>query len=269
MGVCCVSNFVEGIKIMGAKVNMLCFSLIILSLLFTAAGEAAIDPDTIAGLWLFDEGAGDETEDSSGNGYDGKLEGSPSWVDGRFEKALEFNGSNYVELLNSAPGLPFGGTSPFSITVWVKNMGGGVIIGKFNGGVIGAYVLSVSGTVNFHREVAPWGLAGTTPLPNGEFAHVAATYDGATMKIYVDAELDVEQDRLAQNTDLVTPVLIGARYTSGAPSSFFSGVLDEVALFNVALTEEQIEEAMAGLSPNLAVSAFGKMACTWGEIKGR
>jgi hypothetical protein len=158
---------------------------------------------------------------------------------------------------------------PFTVTAWVQNQGGGTVIGKFNGGVIGAYIISMGGggAVNFHREVAPWGLAGVKTIQTGEFGHIAATYDGETMRIYVDGELDVEQDRPAQNSDLVTSVLIGARYNGGAPSNFFSGVLDEVALFNVALTEDQIQEVMGSLSGTQAVSASDKLASTWGSIR--
>ena len=240
-------------------------------LAFTTPGRAEIDPDTIAGLWLFDEGEGDTALDSSGSGYDGILEGDPSWVDGRFGTALEFTGSDYVELQESAMNLPFGGVEPFTITAWVKNQGGGTIVGKFNGGVVGAYILSVGGGggITFHREVAPWGLAGSQSLPTGQFGHVAATYDGSEMRIYVDGELDTKEERPGQNTDMATPVLIGARFTSGNPSEFFRGVLDEVALFNVALEERQIEEVMSSLSPEGAVSASGKLASKWGSIKSQ
>ena len=245
------------------------FCIVAFGLLLTVPGGADIDPDSIAGLWLFDEGKGGETEDSSGNGFDGVLEGDLSWVDGRYGKALEFGGADYVELIDSAAGLPFGGTEPFTITAWVRNQGGGTIMGKFNGGVIGAYIITMNGAgaVGFHREVAPWGLSGVKSVRTGEFGHIAATYDGETMRIYVDGELDVEQDRPAQNTDNVTPVLIGARFTGGNPSDFFRGALDEVAIFNVALTEEQIQEVMAGLSGPEAISASGKLISTWGSIR--
>jgi len=170
------------------------------------------------------------------------------WVTGRFGHGLEFQGTSYLEIRNSAENLAFGGVEPFSITAWVKNQGGGTLVGKYNGGVIGAYIVTVSGTVSFHREVAPWAFAGTRPVPNDEFTHIAVTYDSAVMKIYVNGEFDAEQDRGAQNTDTATPVLIGARMTGGAPSEYFRGVLDEVALFNVALTEEEIKSVMTGLA---------------------
>ncbi|MFQ6040153.1 MAG: LamG domain-containing protein [Candidatus Poribacteria bacterium] len=251
-----------------SRLTIICISLTFISLMFTTKVDAKIEPESIAGLWLFDEGKGKVAKDISGNGYDGELKKNPLWVDGRFGKALEFNGGNYVELKDSSAGLPFGGVEPFSITAWVKNRGGGTVIGKFNGGVIGAYILVISGggTVTFHREVAPWGLSGSKTIPPDEFGHVAATYDGVEMKIYVNGELDVKQARPAQNTDTVTPVLIGARFTGGNPSNFFNGVLDEVALFNVALTKDDIKAAMRSLSPS-AVSLSGKIALTWGSIK--
>jgi len=201
------------------------------------------------GVWLFDEASGNIARDKSGHGYDADLKENPAWVEGKFRHALEFQGASYLEIRNSSENLAFGGTKPFSITVWVKNQGGGTAVGKFNGGIIGAYILTINGdgTVAFHREVAPWAFSGSKALPNNDFGHVAVTYDGAEMKIYVNGEFDAKQDRGAQNTDTVTPVLIGARFTNNAPSEFFNGVLDEVALFNVALTEEQIRDVMYGL----------------------
>jgi len=254
-----------------ARLTIVYVSFMVISLIFTTQGDAKIDPESIAGLWIFNEGTGKVVEDSSGNGYDGELKKNPTWADGKYGKGLEFHGGNYVELQDSSAGLPFGGVEPFSITAWVKNIGGGTIIGKFNGGVIGAYILVVSGggTVTFHREVAPWGLGGAKALPKGEFGHVAATYDGSDMKIYIDGELDAKQGRAAQNTDTVTPVLIGARFTGGAPSNFFTGILDEVALFNVALTPDDIKVAMRGLSPESAVFAAGKLTTTWASIKAQ
>lgn len=251
------------------KTLILCSSLLLIGLLAVTFAKADIDPDLIAGVWFFDEGKGDDAEDSSGNGFDGVVEGDAAWVDGKSGKALEFKGGEYVELTNSAAGLPFGGTEPFSVTAWVSNQGGGTIIGKFNGGIIGAYIVTINagGVVGFHREVAPWSLAGAAAIQAGDFGHIAATYDGEVMRIYIDGELDVEQDRGAQNTDQATPVLIGARFTNGAPSDFFRGILDEVALFNVALTEDQIEDVMRGLSGLQAVSASGKLIATWGKIK--
>jgi concanavalin A-like lectin/glucanase superfamily protein len=233
-----------------------CTLLTIVSLLCVSPSNAEIDPASIVGVWLLNEGSGNLAKDNSGHGYDADLMENPSWVAGRFGSALEFQGGSYLEIRNSAENLPFGSAEPFSITAWVKNQGGGTLMGKFNAGIVGAYIVTINGdgSVAFHREVDPWSFAGSATLPNDDFGHVAVTYDGAVMRIYINGQFDAEQERGAQNTDTVTPVLIGAQFTNGAPSSFFNGVLDEVALFNVALTEEQIREVMTGLASSKAVS---------------
>jgi hypothetical protein len=226
-----------------------CIIFIITGLLCTSHSNGQVDPKSIVGVWLFDDASGNIARDNSRNGYDADLRENPAWVEGKFGHALEFQGGSYLEIHNSSENLPFGGSEPFSITAWVRNQGGGTVIGKFNGGIIGAYILIINGdgTVTFHREVAPWTFTGNKALPDNDFGHVAVTYDGAEMKIYVNGQFDVGQDRGPQNTDTVTPVLIGARFTNDVPSEFFNGVLDEVALFNVALTEEQISNVMDGL----------------------
>jgi hypothetical protein len=260
----CSTTIYGGYKM---KIAIICVVIMIV-LLTPIIVKAEIKPDTIAGMWLFDEGSGNAAKDSSGNGFNGELNGDAKWVDGKFGKALEFHGGDYVQLKKSEQGLPFGGVEPFSITAWVNTQGGGgTVVGKYNGGVIGAYILLASGTVSFHREVAPWGLAGSMAITAGKFTHIAATYDGAEMRIYVGGKLDVKQDRAAQNTDMATPVLIGARQTQGKPSDFFTGVLDEVIMFKIALDENQIAEVMKGMSPTKAVSPSSKLASTWGSIK--
>jgi len=233
-----------------------CTVFTIIGLLCISPSSGQVDPQSIVGVWLLNEGSGNLAKDSSGHGYDADLNGNPAWVAGRFGQALEFQGGSYLEIRNSAENLSFGGLEPFSITAWVRNEGGGTVVGKYNAGIAGAYFLQINGdgTVAYDRERDPWIIYGTKALPANEFGHVAATYDGTALKIYVNGELDVQQDWGAQNTDTVTPVLIGARLDNGAPSTLFNGVLDEVALFNVALTEEQIRDVMNGLATSKAVS---------------
>ena len=70
-------------------------------LLIALPSLAEIDPKNITGMWLFDEGKGGTAADSSENGNDGEIHGA-KWVDGKFGKALEFDGaSNWVEVPHS------------------------------------------------------------------------------------------------------------------------------------------------------------------------
>ena len=237
------------------------------------SGHAQIDPDTIVGAWLFDEGKGKVAEDLSGGQHHGKLEKGPKWVKGQSGQALEFDGGNYVELEDSAPDLHFGGVEPFTISVWVNPQPGGTIIGKFNGGVIGAYILEVLGgsSVMFHREVAPWGLSANKIVPpKDKFSHITATYDGLEMKVYVNGELSGQQQRLGQNKDVATPVLVGARFQASKPSNFYTGIIDDLALFNVALGEAEIQRLIAPGLPSilgLIVEPEDRLATAWATLK--
>ena len=88
-----------------------------LSILFITTASAEIDPDTIVGMWLFDEGKGNVATDESGNGLDGGFEGKPKWVDGKFGQALEFDGkSAYVQI----PGHD-NPTKAITVSAWAKS----------------------------------------------------------------------------------------------------------------------------------------------------
>ncbi len=93
--------------------------------------SAAINPENITGMWLFNEGTGNTAKDSSGNKNDGKINGGAKWVDGKFGKALEFNGSDgWVEVPHSDT-VSFKKGVSFTITVHFKGTKvGGSLVGK-------------------------------------------------------------------------------------------------------------------------------------------
>jgi hypothetical protein len=60
---------------------------------------AKIDPQTCVGAWMFDENNGNLAKDLSGNKNDGTLVNGPKWIDGKFDKALSFDGvDDYINL---------------------------------------------------------------------------------------------------------------------------------------------------------------------------
>ena len=84
-------------------------------ILVASLSEAKIDPETAVGVWLFDEGAGNDTKDSSGKGHDGQITGA-KWKNGKFGKGLEFNGGQWVEI-KSTPELQAG--KQLTMMAWV------------------------------------------------------------------------------------------------------------------------------------------------------
>ena len=96
-----------------------CFSFFFAGVLFVSTTFAEIDPDTVVGVWLFDEGKGNVATDASENGLDGEFEGKPKWVEGKFGMALEFDGkSAYVQIpAHENP------TEAITVSAWAKSAG--------------------------------------------------------------------------------------------------------------------------------------------------
>ena len=78
---------------------------------------ANIDPDSVVGIWLLNEGNGNTVEDLSGNGNDGTIVGA-KWTDGQSGKALEFDGQSHVEIPASATTDDY--QDGFTYLIWVK-----------------------------------------------------------------------------------------------------------------------------------------------------
>jgi len=94
---------------------------------------AKIDPASIVGLWLFDEGSGNKAKDSSGNGNDGTINGA-KWVDGRIKrnKALEFDGSSNYVLADIKGTVP----QSLSLEAWIYPVVGGIVFAELGQGTI-------------------------------------------------------------------------------------------------------------------------------------
>jgi len=254
------------------KTMLIFFCLILMALMLFVVQSYAIDVESLAGAWLFDEGSGNTIGDMSGNGNDGELKGDPQWSEGQFGKALDFNGSSdYVEVPHSDS---LNITGNITIVAWIfkrsDDIHGGTIVGKWKqNGDAWSYVLYGLGDSGGGWRLR-WddgnqtNLEGPYQLPNDEWIHCAATYDGSTMAVYENATEIV--NIAASNEIAVTdnPVWIG----NDGYQQHFNGLLDEVAIFSAGLTVDEIEDIMTnGLATMLAVDAIEKSAITWGRIK--
>ena len=106
----------------------------------------------------------------------------------------------------------------------------------------------------------------TTDLPEtGEFVHLAFTNDTKKAKIYVDGDEVADGDtpgKLGANDD---PWRIGQ--DCERENYIFAGIIDEVRLWNRALSDEEINTFMEQGADALAVEAAGKLSTTWGRLK--
>jgi len=262
---------------------VVCASLIVISLILTGISDAKVDLSTAVGMWLFDEGSGNIAEDSSGNGNDGQLTNAPKWVQGRFGMALEFDGKDgYVKVPSSPKIDPKEGDMTY--IAWVKTTGAGDLyiyhnLGtgseksewRVNNGKIRLYMRD-SGGANTWRDSA-------TVLNDGKWHLIATVWKGSesppTIDYYLDGALDnaaaYGNQGIAKGTNLEFPGdsdAIGIRLDG--LQRHFNGTIDEFAIFNVALTEDDTKSIMnKGLKSISAVSPAGKLAGMWSAIKAQ
>ena len=160
---------------------------------------------------------------------------------------LSFDGSNDFVSLGSSINFP--NTSAFTIEAWVNRdvASGGMVVSKYNGAVVGQFQLYVNsnGTVSFIREVSPWSIVSTIIIPEGKWSHIAATYDGSTMYLYINGQLAGSLVSGSVGTSAAsTFVLIGASYYNSSPNNFFKGKIDEVRIWNVARSQSDLQTNM-------------------------
>lgn len=255
------------------KLTVLYLSFIVISLMFYGLSYAKLDVSTCVGMWLLDEARGDVAKDSSGGKNDGTLKNNPKWVEGKFDGALQFNGSAYVDC---GRGENLSITKTITVQAWVEFGGGpssAIIISKYGKSGSGlSYMLVINGDGGAPGK-ASWYLSGwrhfKTPINDSDWHHLAATVSSEGMDLYVDGKLDTALGGVPKISVSDSTVTIGAPNSNGWGTGF-NGLIDEVAVFNVALLEEDILTLMKkGLKKTLitAVSPSGQLTTTWGDIK--
>jgi hypothetical protein len=226
------------------------FSLFCTAVMLLVGGYAAAGgPPGLVAYWTFDEGTGNIAADSSGNGLDGTLKGNPQWVAGQLGDALDFNGSSaYVEVPDN-PLLDI--TKEITIAAWtnMRTTASGEMAIVSKGGWAAndlPYELTETpGDVIFWQFYNDQGRDSCSPdsPPVNEWHHIAATYDGKVFKCYIDGELAEEwayAGTMPKNTAALT---IGMRSRGG---TFFNGMIDDVAIYDRALSLDEILSIMEG-----------------------
>ena len=251
--------------------------VVVLMLTVSPFALAKVDPDTLVGMWLFEEGAGDVAKDTSKSGNDGTIVGPKKWRDGKFGRALEFDGNGvYVQVdsndsitLEELTIVAWANLEPSQGTRWQSIM--------MRGQNPRNYLLAVDKdrqTLQLSiTKGAPGAWAGPIggPVVTGDGWHHLAGVVGedAGLVIYTDGE-EVGKQAYAKPSLDADPgrMRIGDGSNGGHQCE---GLLDEVALFSVPLEQDDIKEIMEeGLERAtglLAVEPESKLATTWGKLK--
>jgi len=201
-------------------------------------------PSGIVSYWKFDEGSGTIAYDSVGSN-DGALSGA-SWILGQVGGALDFSGSDYIEVPNSEALNP----EHLTLELWTYPTSTGYYRSMAEKQLPGfaypwvQYALNFSGNTskpNFNVKINDIGYNVTAdePIPLNAWTYLAGTYDGETLKLYVNGAL------VKTATSPIGPIDSSPdMFYMGKPPSnaYYYGKLDEVAIYNRALTPEEIQQ---------------------------
>src|SRR6266498_145715 len=206
--------------------------------------------------YSFNEGAGTTVADSSGNNNTGTLVNGPIWTGGMYGSALSFDGlSDYVDLGDP---VTLQLTGSMTISGWINAalfpVDDAAIVSKRDSGEVG-YQLDTTidagpRTIGFKLTNASGGYMfryGASTLQPNQWYHVAGVYDAAaqTLSVYLNGQLDnglLIGTITATQLNSLLNVNIGRR--AGRSGFEFNGLIDEVRIYNRALSPAEIQQDM-------------------------
>jgi len=252
-----------------------CIPVFVLFLLVLGVGlsygvggyEYISDANTL-GLWHMNDGLAD----SSPNKFDGAVEGKTAWGEegwkkgGTPGKSFSFDGSTVINLGNQKKLI-----TPDAITVeaWVypKDLTGWhLVCCNWGGAEVGAFHFGCEGAIpKFHITTSQGtGFAASADaLKVEQWYHLAGTYDGNTIQIYVDGKMTGETKYGGKLIDNKMDVTIGSKHSREYK---WIGFLDEVKISNIAKTADKLS---ANLSGPASVSSIQSLTTTWGSVKDK
>ncbi|MCJ7777247.1 MAG: LamG domain-containing protein [Sedimentisphaerales bacterium] len=230
---------------MRRKLIYLISFVLVLGLVQASVAEGA-DPNLV-GWWKLDDSCGTTAIDSSNYGNNGTLLGDPKWVPGRIGGALNLDGTNdYVDCGSAAV---FNINGAITLSAWVKtnDAGNGQHNSYVTKGDHSYAIKHFSGnSIEFFIYDGDW-IATTFSVDssfNGVWHHLAGTYDGTQVKLYIDGELRNTKDHVGPIASNAYNVNIGA--DSEKADRFYNGVIDDVRIYNRALSGAEITSIMGG-----------------------
>ncbi len=216
-----------------------------LMVLFSVLVLASVANASLVSYWAFDEGQGNIAYDSA-NGYNGTINGA-TWTEGKFGGALSFDASgDFVYISDLIP------ASQGTFAAWAKSSVdinsstpkryNTLLWSNRDQVFLGSSVIGYEGSIRFiitpepgqysilHSDKDFWN--------SGQWYHIACTWNGATQAVYINGFLDKSQPQTYSGG-------WGATYIGGVsavPSYSFDGVIDDVRIFNHALSPAEIQQ---------------------------
>jgi glucose/arabinose dehydrogenase/PKD repeat protein len=217
---------------------------LLVSCLATTPANAA---SGLVAAYGFNQGSGTAVTDSSGSGNSGTTSGTTWATGGKFGSALSFNGSNASVTVPDSASLDL--SAGMTLEAWVnptviggawrtvvfKQTGGGMVYALYANNDAGRPI----GQVNILGEQ---NAIGTAQVPLNTWTHLATTYDGATLRLYVNGTQVASKPQTGNIPASTGALRIGGNSIWG---EYFAGLIDEVRVYSRALTAGEIQTDMA------------------------
>ena len=251
--------------------QLICLASFVLAFGMVLTSVAQAD---LVGWWRFNEGSGDTADDSSGNGHHGTLLGTPEWVIGPdgFGGALAFNPDTCIGV-DCGVFDPTNGTGQFTVALWAywdgtgtfqhfvtKSAGWGADTMMFQVELWGAHT-SAQYTDRVGISYQGAGSVEFSIMTKNEWVHLTWTFDGTDLTLFLNGVDEVCPKPFSIGPDVDAPLYIGVSHPDEGRT--FHGSLDEIRIYDYALTETEIQIVMQGgegfpnaLGPNPANGAM-------------
>jgi len=226
--------------------------VLVLGLTLTSTASAEL-----VAWWKLDETSGTIASDSSGNGYDGTLNGNPTWAAGKLDGALQFDGSgDYVNcgLIDIDTAV----TGGMTVSAWINKASGGDM--KFCSNRQGDNAAGGGFTCTIYNDRMEMDITNATArnlnrdedgptVPANTWVHVAWVYDDVanTFNEYHDGVL---ADSSTENVSVgVSTQEFWIGTDAPGLGRYVNGLIDDLRIYDSALTEQEILGVMAGRGP--------------------
>jgi hypothetical protein len=200
----------------------------------------------LVGWWKFDETEGTVAKDSSGGNHNGTLAGSAKWAKGKVGGAIDLDGkTGYVKIADKSA-FDIGGQITVACWVNFRSIPNDYAAIVTKGDT--AWRLSMlSREPKFHTSVTDWNrvvLDGQNTVSSNEWHCVATVYNGKELCLYVDGKVDSCKPWSGGIGQNGFDVLVGEN--AEQMGRFFDGLIDDVRIYNYALSANEIANLAAG-----------------------